>query len=68
MEERGLKKVPGFSESVKLKLVVDSPGSLPKTRLIRGSAEIYDLLNLIAMEMKMKDDATIPDYLCTLLE
>ena len=49
-------------------MLVGSPGSLPKTRLIRGSAEIDDLLNLIAMEMKMKDDATIPDYLCALLE
>uniref|UniRef100_A0A0A9FH06 Uncharacterized protein n=1 Tax=Arundo donax TaxID=35708 RepID=A0A0A9FH06_ARUDO len=61
MEERGVKKVPGFSE-------IDIGGGIcrfiaqDKTHI--GWTEIYALLNLIAVEMKMKDDATIPDYLC----
>jgi pentatricopeptide repeat protein len=61
MEDRGVKKVPGFSE-------IDVGGGLSRftaqDKTHPGSAEIYDLLNLIAMEMKMKDDATILDYLC----
>ncbi|PWZ53601.1 Pentatricopeptide repeat-containing protein [Zea mays] len=66
MEDRGVKKVPGFSE-------IDVGGGLSRftaqDKTHPGSVKIYELLNLIAIEMKMKDDATIPDYLlCTLLE
>ncbi|KAJ1295426.1 hypothetical protein BS78_01G223000 [Paspalum vaginatum] len=60
MEERGVKKVPGFSE-------IDVGGGLSRfiaqDKTHPGSVEIYDLLNLIAMEMKIEDDDTIPDYL-----
>ncbi|RLN42083.1 pentatricopeptide repeat-containing protein [Panicum miliaceum] len=60
MEERGVKKVPGFSE-------IDVGGGISRfiaqDKTHPGSAQIYDLLNLIAMEMKMKDDDAIPDYL-----
>lgn len=60
MEERGVKKVPGFSE-------IDVGGGISRfiaqDKTHPGSAQIYDLLNLIAMEMKIKDDDAIPDYL-----
>uniref|UniRef100_A0A0E0BB11 Pentatricopeptide n=1 Tax=Oryza glumipatula TaxID=40148 RepID=A0A0E0BB11_9ORYZ len=59
MEERGVKKVPGFSE-------IDVGRGLcrfiAQDKTHPGSAEIYALLKLIAMDMKMKDDATVPDY------
>ncbi|KAF8672625.1 hypothetical protein HU200_049316 [Digitaria exilis] len=59
MEERGVKKLPGFSE-------IDVGGGVSRfiawDKTHPGSAQIYDLLNLIAMEMKMKDDDAI--HLC----
>ncbi|KAL6640994.1 hypothetical protein ACP70R_019175 [Stipagrostis hirtigluma subsp. patula] len=60
MEEKGVKKVPGFSE-IDVGRGVCRFIAHDKTH--PGSTEIYSLLNLIAMEMKMKDDATIPEYL-----
>uniref|UniRef100_A0ACD5YIZ5 Uncharacterized protein n=1 Tax=Avena sativa TaxID=4498 RepID=A0ACD5YIZ5_AVESA len=61
MEERGVKKVPGFSE-------IDVGGRLCRfishDKTHSGSAEIYALLNLIAVEMKMKDAVATPEYFC----
>ncbi|KAE8820965.1 pentatricopeptide repeat-containing protein [Hordeum vulgare] len=62
MEERGVKKIPGFSE-------IDVGGRLHRfiahDKAHSGSREIYALLNLITVEMKMKDDVAIPEYFCT---
>ncbi|XP_015697471.2 pentatricopeptide repeat-containing protein At5g08305-like [Oryza brachyantha] len=61
MEERGVKKVPGFSE-------IDVGRGLcrfiARDKTHPSSEEIYALLKLIAVDMKMKDDITIPDYTC----
>uniref|UniRef100_A0A0D9XK41 Pentacotripeptide-repeat region of PRORP domain-containing protein n=1 Tax=Leersia perrieri TaxID=77586 RepID=A0A0D9XK41_9ORYZ len=61
MEERGVNKVPGFSE-------IDVGSGLcrfiAQDKTHPGSAEIYALLKLIAMDMKMKDDVKVPDYTC----
>lgn len=62
MEERGVKKIPGFSE-------IDVSGRLCRfiahDKTHSGSTEIYALLNLLAVEMKMKDDVAVLEYFCT---
>ncbi|CAM0957029.1 unnamed protein product [Alopecurus aequalis] len=62
MEERGVRKIPGFSE-------IDVGGRLRRfiahDKTHSGSAEIYALLNFIAVEMKMKDAVAVPEYFCT---
>ncbi|KAG8088502.1 hypothetical protein GUJ93_ZPchr0010g10219 [Zizania palustris] len=59
MEESGVKKVLGFSE-------IDVGGGIcrfiSQDKTHPSSAEIYALLRLVAMEMRMKDDITIPDH------
>ncbi|KAL6842405.1 hypothetical protein ACP4OV_027832 [Aristida adscensionis] len=60
MEERGVKKIPGFSE---IDVGQGACRFIAQDKTHPGSTEIYSLLDLIAMEMKMKDDAAIPDYL-----
>ncbi|CAL4916933.1 unnamed protein product [Urochloa decumbens] len=61
MEERGVKKVPGFSE---IDVGRGISRFIARDKTHPGSAQIYGLLNLIAMEMKMKDDDAISDYIC----
>lgn len=61
MEERGVKKVPGFSE---IDVGRGICRFIAQDKTHPGSAEIYALLKLIAMDMKMKDDVTVPDYTC----
>jgi pentatricopeptide repeat protein len=62
MEERGVRKIPGFSE-------IDVGGRLRRfiahDKTHSRSTEIYALLNLIAVEMKMKDAVAVPEYFCT---
>jgi pentatricopeptide repeat protein len=62
MEERGVRKIPGFSE-------IDVGGRLRRfiahDNTHSRSTEIYALLNLIAVEMKMKDAVAVPEYFCT---
>jgi pentatricopeptide repeat protein len=59
MEERGVKKVPGFSE-------IDVGGGLCRfiahDKTHPGSTEIYALLNLIATDMKTKSDKTVLEH------
>ncbi|TVU30572.1 hypothetical protein EJB05_22202, partial [Eragrostis curvula] len=61
MEDRGVKKVPGFSE-------IDVGEGLCRfiahDKTHPGSTGIYALLNLLAIEMKRKDDETILDNFC----
>jgi pentatricopeptide repeat protein len=62
MEERGVRKIPGFSE-------IDVGGRLCRftahDKTHYRSTEIYALLNFIAAEMKMKDAVAVPEYFCT---
>lgn len=62
MSERGLKKIPGFSE-------IDVGGRpcrfIAQDKTHSGSTDIYALLDLIAMDMKMKDDFALPECFCT---